>query len=270
MSGESGLCFRHIARVCEIRPPRRFLSCHPLSGLRLLGLALVMLPLGVSAAPGDKPPATTIYHCDVKGSSVFSDTPQRCADGQIAAAPAKAASGVVAVARINHAGPPCPLPAVDPEGPIWAGLRVCYTRFLRTQKSEGADEAQLAGAVMGQCDLETRRLVNGRAYREELGFNPPERRLATKRWAQWLVRSLGKAADPVHVDVVKAGKRQTITRLSGPLEVQLLPDGEMAEALNGTVVEPGEQLFVRRGTSFVLGGTPVGANPGKDRCVRLD
>jgi hypothetical protein len=35
-------------------------------------------------------------------------------------------------------------------------------------------------------------------------------------------------------------------------------------------VEPGDQLFVRRGTSFMLGGTPVAANLGKDRCVRLD
>jgi hypothetical protein len=241
-----------------------------MSGLHLLGLGLAMLSLGALAAPNDKPNPTTIYRCDTKGSSVFSDTPQRCADGQIAAAPVKAASGVVSVARINHAGPPCPLPAVDPEGPIWAGVRVCYTRYLRAQASEGADEAQLAGAAMGQCDIETRRLVNGRSYRDELGSNPPERRQATKRWAQWLVRSLGKAAGPIAVDVVKAGKPQAITRLSGPLEVQLLPDGEMAEALNGTVVEPGEQLFVRRGTSFMLGGTPVGAHLGKDRCVRLD
>lgn len=232
---------------------------------------LTLLPLWAAAVgyTPDKPP-TTIYRCDTKGNSVYSDTPQRCADGQIAVAPVKAASGVVTVTRINHSGPPCPLPAVDPEGPIWAGLRVCYTRYLRAQKSEGTDEAQLAGAVMGQCDIETRRLVNGRSYRDELGLNPPERRQATKRWAQWLVRSLGKAADPIPVEVVKAGKPQTITRLSGPLEVQLLPDGDMAEALAGTVVEPGEQLFVRRGTSFMLGGTPVGAHPGKDRCVRLD
>lgn len=239
-----------------------------------MGLLLTALWWGstgaLAAGANDKTAPTTIYHCDVKGNSVYSDTPQRCADGQIAVAPVRAASGVVTVARINHAGPPCPLPAVDPEGPIWTGLRACYTRYLRTQKNEGADEAQLAGAVMGQCDLETRRLVNGRSYRDELGFNPPERRQAAKRWAQWLVRSLGKSADPVPVDVVKAGKPQTITRLSGPLEVQLLPDGEMAEALGGTVVEPGEQLFVRRGTSFMLGSTPVGAHPSKDRCVRLD
>lgn len=221
------------------------------------------------ANPNEKALPTTIYHCDTKGSSVYSDTPQRCADGQISQAPVKAASGVVSVARINRVGPPCPLPAVDPEGPIWAGLRVCYTRYLRTQKPEGADEAQLAGAVMGYCDLETRRLVNGRNYRDELGLNPPERRQAVRRWAQWLVRSLGRAANPVQVDVVVAGKPQTITRLSGPLEVQL-EDGDLAEALGGTVVEPGEQLFVRRGTSFMLGGTPVGAHPSKDRCVRLD
>jgi hypothetical protein len=237
-----------------------------------LGLWLWAVAAGALAAtgnPNEKAPPTTIYHCDVKGGSVYSDTPQRCADGQIAVAPVKAASGVVSVARINRAGPPCPLPAIDPEGPIWAGLRVCYARYLRTQKNEGADEAQLAGAVMGSCDLETRRLVNGRSYRDELGPNPPERRLAVKRWAQWLVRSLGKAANPVPVDVVKAGKSQAIARLNGPLEVQL-DSGELAEALNGTVVEPGEQLFVRRGTSFMLGGTAVGANASKDRCVRLD
>jgi hypothetical protein len=238
------------------------------------GLGLLLLAAGASAAPrptnpNEKAPPTTIYHCDVRGNSVYSDTPQRCADGQISAAPVKAASGVVSVARIQRGGPPCPLPTVEPEGPIWAGLRVCYGRYLRAQKPEGADEAQLAGAVMGYCDLETRRLVNGRSYREELGLNPPERRQAVKRWAQWLVRSLGRAADPVQVDVVKAGKPQTITRLNGPLEVQLA-EGDMAEALAGTVVEPGEQLFVRKGTSFMLGGTAVGINPGKDRCVRLD
>ena len=259
----------------EIPSPRLSLSRHPWPSLALhaVGVGLLLWPLwGLSAprpggGPNDKQSPTTIYHCDVKGSAVFSDTPQRCADGQIAVAPVKAASGVVTVARIKHSGPPCPLP---PEGPIWTGLRACYTRFLRTQPNEGTDEAQLAGAVMGQCDIETRRLVNGRSYRDELGLNPPERRLATKRWAQWLVRSLGKAANTIHVDVVTAGKPQAITRLSGPLEVQLLPDGEMAEALAGTVVEPGEQLFVRRGTSFMLGATPVGAHPGKDRCVRLD
>lgn len=235
----------------------------------VLGLLLASAAWAAPPNPNEKSPPATIYHCDAKGNSVYSDTPQRCADGQISAAPVKAASGVVSVTRIQRAGPPCPLPAVDPEGPIWAGLRACYTRYLRTQKPDGADEAQLAGAVMGYCDLETRRLVNGRSYREELGLNPPERRVAVKRWAQWLVRSLGRAADPVQVDVVKAGKPQTITRLNGPLEVQLV-SGDMAEALAGTVVEPGEQLFVRKGTSFMLGAAPVGINPHRDRCVRLD
>lgn len=239
------------------------------------GLGLALLASGAWAGPkapanpNEKAAPTTIYHCDVKGNSVYSDTPQRCADGQISAAPVKAASGVVTTTRIQRSGPPCPLPAVDPEGPIWTGLRVCYTRYLRAQKPEGADEAQMAGAVMGYCDLETRRLVNGRSYRDELGLNPPERRQTVKRWAQWLVRSLGRGADPIQVDVVTAGKALTVTRLTGPLEVQLL-DGDLAEALAGTVVEPGEQLFVRKGTSFMLGGTPVGANPSRDRCVRLD
>jgi hypothetical protein len=219
--------------------------------------------------PGDKPAPATIYRCNVKGNPVFSDTPQRCADGQVATAPAKAAPGAVSEVRLNRTGPPCPLPTVDPEGPIWAGLRVCYTRYLRAQQDQGADEAQLAGAVMGQCDIETRRLSNALSYRDELGTNPPERRQAIKRWAQWLVRSLGKGTNPVQVDVVVAGKPLAISRLSGPLEVQLL-NGELAEALGGTVVEPGEQLFVRHGTSLMLGGTAVGAHPSKDRCVQLN
>lgn len=263
--------------MCEFAIPGLPLRSATPPGWRLavqacgLGLALVagVAWAGPKAPASDKPTPTTIYHCDVKGNPVYSDTPQRCADGQISAAPVKAASGVVTYSRIQRGGPPCPLPAVDPEGPIWAGLRVCYTRYLRAQKPEGADEAQMAGAVMGYCDLETRRLVNARNYRDELGLNPPERRQAVKRWAQWLVRSLGRGADPIPVDVVTAGKPQTITRLTGPLEVQLL-DGDLAEALAGTVVEPGEQLFVRKGTSFMLGGTPVGANPSRDRCVRLD
>lgn len=255
------------------RTPGLFYSSSLARVLRPLALGLGCVVLGAVAAPrpgpNDKAQPTTIYHCDAKGGAVYSDTPQRCADGQISAAPVKAASGVVSVTRIVRGGPPCPLSAVDPQGPIWAGLRTCYGRYLRAQKNEGADEVQLAGAVMGFCDLETRRLANGHSYRDELGINPPERRQAIKRWAQWLVRDMGKAANPIAVEVVSAGKPLAITRLSGPLEVQL-EDGELTEALSGTVIEPGEQLFVRKGTSLMLGNSPIGAHPSQDRCVRLD
>jgi hypothetical protein len=36
------------------------------------------------------------------------------------------------------------------------------------------------------------------------------------------------------------------------------------------LVRPGQQLYVRKQTSLLLGGVLVAAQPQRDRCVRLD
>ena len=171
--------------------------------------------------------------------------------------------------RLSRNGPPCPLPVRDPDGPAWNSLRICFSRFLETQPDRLASESQMAGAAMGECDAETLHLSNGKDHVNELGINPAERRQSIKLWAQWLVRSMGKAADSVTVETVRSGRPQAISRLTGPVDQQW-PDGSVTEAVAGTVVPPGNQLYVRRGVSFWLGGTAVLAQPKQERCVKLE
>jgi hypothetical protein len=221
-----------------------------------------------ASAVNNAPPAV-IYRCDDKAGATFSDTPRRCADGQTLAAPTRAASKPVTTVRLTGIGSPCPLTVDDPEGPVWTGLRACYTRYMAGQKNEGADESQLAGAAMGQCDVETRRLVNASSFKDELGVDLVGRRQSIHRWAQWLARDMGKVANTVPVDLLVAGKPVSILRLSGPTEQQL-PDGSLSEVSVGSVISPHSQIFLRRGTSLTLGGATFAAGTTKDRCVRVE
>jgi len=252
------------------RNPRHHQACASLLAAGLLGFALLAQAV---AAPNDKPRAP-VYRCEGGGTATFSDTPKRCPTGQGTSdqTAARSASGVDTsgpTSRISRSGPPCPLAARNPEGPAWAGLKQCYSRYLDTQPDRVAPEAQLAGAAMGECETDTTRLANGKDHVDELGITPLERRQAIRLWTQWLVRSLGKAIDSMPVDSVRAGRPAAISRLSGPLEQQW-PDGSVTEATNGTLVPPGSQVYVRRGVSLFLGGSFVPAQTKQDRCVRVD
>jgi hypothetical protein len=59
-----------------------------------------------------------------------------------------------------------------------------------------------------------------------------------------------------------------LQRLGGPMELQL-PSGQITEALPGTLLRQGDQLFVRRGVSLQVGGQTLAAQS-RDRCVRID
>lgn len=235
----------------------------------VLAWTLSWAAAGAQAQP--KPaPKTQIFRCESGHSVTFSDAPQRCVGGQVSSnRPAAASSPPVVVGRLSFVGAPCPLWVKDPEGPAWTSLQLCYSRYLDNQPSHVAAEAQLAGAAMGECDVDTEKLVNSSAHRAELGAGPDNRRQAIRLWAQWLVRSMDKAVDSVPVDVVRTGQAVTVARLNGPLEMQL-PDGQVSEAFDGTVVQPGSQLHVRQGVSFLLGGVMVTAQSKQDRCVRVD
>lgn len=213
---------------------------------------------------------TVIYRCEGSGTISYSDTQQRCLGGEVRASkPAASAVQIGPVtARLSFSGPPCPMPVPDPEGPVWGGVRACYTQALAGQPSQRFSESHLAGVLMGQCEGETQKLAQARTFVQELGATPDARRQVLRRWAQWLVQQSGQAVDTMPVQAIVLGKAAAISRLSGPLEVQL-PDGNLVEGFNGTLVQPGQQLHVRKGVSLLLGASVV-AVTGRDRCVRLD
>lgn len=213
---------------------------------------------------------TTIYRCDGGGSTTYSDT-ERCAGSTVNTNPLPAAKPIVGqpTAKLSLNGPPCPLPANDPDGPAWASLRACYRNALQQQPEQTAGEQQLAGVLMGQCEAETQALAQGRNFPEVVGRTPVERRQAIRRWSQWLVQQSGRAADTVPVQLLHVGKAVPLNRLSGPAELQL-PDGQITEALPGALLRPGDQLYLRKGVGLQVGGQTVTPQANRDRCLRID
>jgi hypothetical protein len=246
-------------------------ASRPIGALVGAAVVLALLP----TAPGAADPAShaAVVRCGGIGVVAFADSPQKCPNGQIRLEPTAAGGsgpeGTPVRRRISHNGPPCPMIAKTPDGPVWSEVRACYKSYLATQPDGVAAEAQLAGAAMGQCDRETKRLADAKGDGDGLGSSVAERRQAIRVWAQWLVRSLNKAGDSMQVDIVRAGKSVTVARLNGPLELQQ-PDGTLSVATAGTVVSPGGQLYVRNGVSFTLGGTLVPAKATIERCVSLE
>jgi hypothetical protein len=235
-----------------------------------LGLLVAGALLPRAAGAQDKPKARPVYRCENKGTATFSDSPQRCPEGQAVVHDPRPASGAApTITKIDTTSLPCPEAVADPEGPAWASLQACYGKVLDGQAPQVAAEAQLAGVAMAQCDVETRQLANASTHVAELGAKPADRRLAIRRWAQWLVRRKGIALDSLQVDVVKIGKPALVSRLSGPTEMQTA-DGQVSEAVNGTRVQLGSQLHLRPGVSLLLGSVPVPARGRDSRCVRLD
>jgi hypothetical protein len=249
---------------------RSFRLCRP--GAVLMAVLALSCALA-SAQDGRRRGNGTVFRCERGGSTTYSDVEQRCPGGQTTRTAPPAASGPIVdpnVTRLTRPGPLCPLPVPDPEGAVWEPVRACYQRALKIQPNQLASEAQLAGAVMGQCEAETSAVAYGKADQALLGRTADERRLSLRLWAQWLVHESGKAIDSVPVQVVDLGGRPgVIARLSGPMELQK-PDGTVVEALNGTLARPGSQLYVRPGVSFLLGGVPVSAVYKRERCVRVD
>lgn len=239
---------------------------------RFLSLALLAaMASGLQAATSDDAPRnSTIYRCDGGGTPTYSDSAVRCDNGAVLTNPKPSAVPLVgpATARLTLNGPPCPLPQTDPEGPAWAPIRACFRQALQQQPEHKVGEAQLAGVLMGVCETETRTLMQGNSFPAELGRTPDERRAAIRRWSQWLVQQSGRASDSVPVQALAAGKAVPLQRISGPAELQL-PSGQITEALPGTLLRQGDQVYVRRGTSLQVGGQTLPAQQ-RDRCVRVD
>ncbi len=242
------------------------------TALSLAVMALgALAPQGAGAQSRDEGRRTTIYRCDGGASPVYSDAEQRCPGQTVATNPQPSPKPIIGptTQRLTANGPPCPLPMVDPQGPAWSTLRVCYDAALQQQPEHKVGEQQLAGMLMGQCERETQALIQGKDHAEVLGRAPEARRTAIRRWAQWLVQQSGRAADSVPVQPVALGRAVSLSRLSGPMELQL-SEGQVVEALNGTLVRPGDQLYVRKGVSFWLGQQAIPPSPQRDRCVRVD
>ena len=241
-----------------------------LRGGLLAALALGLAPL---LAQDARKSSGTVFRCDKGGTTTYSDVEQNCAGGQVSRSAPKAASGPIVdpnVTRLTRPGPLCPLPVPDPEGALWNPVRACYQQALKGQPTLVAGEAQLAGALMGQCEAQTSAVAYGKADQALLGRTPEERRLSLRLWARWLVHESGKAIDSVPVQAIDSGGRTlVIARLSGPMELQH-PDGSRVEALSGTPVHPGDQLFVRPGVSFQLSGQVIAPVYKHERCVRAD
>jgi len=194
----------------------------------------------------------------------------RCDNGAVLTNPRPSAAPVVGpvTGKLTLNGPPCPLPMADPDGAAWAPIRACFRQALSQQAENKVGEAQLAGVLMGVCEAETQALAQGNSATAVLGRTPDERRAAIRRWSQWLVQQSGRASDSVTVQVLSPGKAVPLQRISGPAELQL-PSGQITEALPGTLLRQGDQVYVRRGTSLQVGGQNLPAQQ-RDRCVRVD
>ncbi|MBN8489469.1 MAG: hypothetical protein J0M20_17295 [Burkholderiales bacterium] len=234
---------------------------------------LVVMTSALQAAPrpaDEGPRGSTIYRCEGGGTPTYSDSAVRCDNGAVLTNPKPSPVPVVGpvTGKLTLSGPPCPLPMTDPEGAAWSPIRACYRQALAQQAENKVGEAQLAGVLMGVCETETQALVQGNSAAAVLGSTPDERRAAIRRWALWLVQQSGRAVDSVPVQALKLGKAVPLQRLGGPMELQL-PSGQITEALPGTLLRQGDQLFVRRGLSLQVAGQSL---PGqsRDRCVRID
>ena len=237
----------------------------------LVTLALWVGALQATAhAADDTPRSSTIYRCEGGGTPTYSDSAVRCDNGAVLTNPRPSAAPVVGpvTGKLTLNGPPCPLPMADPDGAAWAPIRACYRQALSQQAENKVGEAQLAGVLMGVCEAETQALIQGHSATAVLGRTPDERRAAIRRWSQWLVQQSGRASDSVSVQALNLGKAVPLQRISGPAELQL-PSGQITEALPGTLLRQGDQVYVRRGVSLQLGGQTLPAQQ-RERCVRVD
>lgn len=242
------------------------------AGPRPALLSCLLFVTGAALAQNE-PPRTTIYRCDGGGGAVtYSDSATRCGTAPaVATNPKPSPVPLIGkdTTKLSLSGPPCPLPGPAPDSAAWLPLRACYRQALQQQAEHKIGEQQLAGMLMGLCEAETQALVQGNAATDLLGRHPDDRRATVRRWALWLVQQSGRASDSVPVLALKIGQAAPLQRLSGPAELQL-PTGQITEALAGTLLRPGDQLYVRRGTSLTVGGQPIAAQASRDRCVRID